>query len=160
MKRTRVQPVRRDRAAARGWMKRHGVQFVARHARHGHGRSRARTGRLRVRPARLDCDGRIETNVQLEDGDLVFLQNGSMTDASSSGSMTEPAPRPTKSDSRGWALWEKIARERPEFGKPSAFNASDRRNPIGCRSPSPAAIRASSTRWRRSPATRPAPAAS
>jgi oleate hydratase len=47
-----------------------------------------------------------------------------MTDASSLGSMTEPAPRPTKADSQGWALWETIAKGRPEFGNPSAFNAS------------------------------------
>ncbi|MEN3348066.1 MAG: oleate hydratase, partial [Bradyrhizobium sp.] len=80
-------------------------------------------GRLRVRQLVLDRDGRT-ANVQLEDSDLVFFQNGSMTDASSLGSMTEPAPRLTKSDSRGWVLWEKIAKGRPEFGKPSAFNAS------------------------------------
>ena len=56
--------------------------------------------------------------------DLVFFQNGSMTDASSLGSMTS-APRPlTKEDSRGWRLWEKIAEGRPEFGVPAAFNSS------------------------------------
>jgi oleate hydratase len=105
-----------------GWLKGQGVQFV---------RGTAVTdmaiesedGRLRVRQLVLDRDGRT-ANVQLEDGDLVFFQNGSMTDASSLGSMTEPAPRLTKSDSRGWVLWEKIAKGRPEFGKPSAFNAS------------------------------------
>ena len=43
---------------------------------------------LQVRELVLDRDGRKARNVQLEDGDLVFFQNGSMTDASSSGSMT------------------------------------------------------------------------
>jgi oleate hydratase len=47
-----------------------------------------------------------------------------MTDASSLGSMTEPAPHLTKADSQGWALWERIAKGRPEFGNPFAFNAS------------------------------------
>lgn len=56
--------------------------------------------------------------------DLVFLQNGSMTDASSTGTMDEPAPRLTKAHSGGWALWEKLAEGRPQFGNPAAFNSS------------------------------------
>jgi len=57
-------------------------------------------------------------------GDVVFFQNGSMTDASSLGSM-QRAPTPlTKVDSGGWALWEKLAKDRPEFGNPAAFNSS------------------------------------
>jgi len=56
--------------------------------------------------------------------DLVFFQNASMTDASSTGSMDAPAPRLTKDDSGGWALWEKIARGRPTFGNPAAFCSS------------------------------------
>lgn len=56
-------------------------------------------------------------------GDLVFFQNGSMTDSSSLGSQTR-APNPlTKSDSGGWTLWEKLAEGQPQFGKPSAFNS-------------------------------------
>jgi oleate hydratase len=62
--------------------------------------------------------------VAVNDGDLVFLQNGSMTDASSLGSMTSaPAPL-TKEDSGGWTLWEKLAEGHPEFGNPAAFNRS------------------------------------
>jgi myosin-crossreactive antigen len=30
----------------------------------------------------------------------------------------------TKSDSGGWALWEKLAKFDPEFGNPAAFNSS------------------------------------
>jgi oleate hydratase len=56
------------------------------------------------------------------DGDLVFLQNGSMTDASSLGSMTSAPKQLTKADSGGWTLWEKLAAGRPEFGNPAAFN--------------------------------------
>ncbi len=139
------------------WLKGRGVQFV---------RGTAVTdmaiesedGRLRVRQLVLDRDGRT-ANVQLEDGDLVFFQNGSMTDASSLGSMTEPAPRLTKSDSRGWACGRKSRRAvQNSASRPRSTRRS--RNPIGSHSLSPAAIRASSTRWRRSPATRPAPAVS
>ena len=56
--------------------------------------------------------------------DLVFFQNGSMTDASSFGSMTDAPEAHTKRQSHGWELWDRIAKERPEFGNPSAFNTS------------------------------------
>jgi oleate hydratase len=50
------------------------------------------------------------------------MQNGSMTDASSLGSMSEAPKRLTKADSGGWTLWETLAEGRPEFGNPAAFN--------------------------------------
>jgi oleate hydratase len=56
--------------------------------------------------------------------DLVFFQNGSMTDASSFGSMQSAPPRLDKRDSQGWVLWEKLAKGRPQFGNPAAFNSS------------------------------------
>ncbi|HWJ19556.1 MAG TPA: oleate hydratase [Geobacterales bacterium] len=64
------------------------------------------------------------TTVAVAEDDLVFLQNASMTDASSLGSMTTPPQQLTKTDSQGWALWEKLAKGRPEFGNPAAFNSS------------------------------------
>ena len=64
------------------------------------------------------------TTVAIAEDDLVFLQNASMTDASSLGSMTTPPQHLTKADSQGWALWEKLAKGRPEFGNPAAFNSS------------------------------------
>jgi len=61
--------------------------------------------------------------IEVRQGDLVFFQNGSMTDASSLGSMTS-APGPlSKIDSGGWKLWEKLALGRPEFGNPAVFNS-------------------------------------
>lgn len=104
------------------WLKRQGVQFV-RGTEVTDMAIENEDGRLRVRQLVLDRDGRI-ANVRLEDGDLVFFQNGSMTDASSLGTMTEPPPHLTKKDSQGWALWETIAQGRPEFGNPAAFNSS------------------------------------
>ncbi|MEC5162133.1 oleate hydratase [Janthinobacterium sp. CG_23.3] len=62
--------------------------------------------------------------VGVADGDLVFFQNGSMTDASTYGSMRDAPARHTKHDSGGWTLWEKLAAGRPEFGNPAAFNSS------------------------------------
>ena len=62
--------------------------------------------------------------ISIDDQDLVFFQNGSMTDASSFGSMTCAPSHRTKQDSGGWKLWEKLAIDRPEFGNPAAFNSS------------------------------------
>ena len=56
--------------------------------------------------------------------DVVFLQNASMTDASSLGSMTKAPAKLTKQDSGGWTLWEDLAKGRPQFGNPAAFNSS------------------------------------
>jgi oleate hydratase len=80
-------------------------------------------GRLSVKSLALDANGK-GSIVSLDEGDLVFFENGSMTDASSLGSMTSPPERLTKADSHGWDLWEKIAAGRPEFGNPAAFNSS------------------------------------
>jgi oleate hydratase len=67
-------------------------------------------------------DGRRET-ITVNDVDFVFVQNGSMTDASSIGSMTSPPAQLTKADSGGWTLREKLAEGRPQFGNPAAFNS-------------------------------------
>jgi oleate hydratase len=56
--------------------------------------------------------------------DLVFVQNASMTDASSLGSMRQAPPPLTKAESGGWELWEKLAKGHPDFGNPAAFNSS------------------------------------
>ncbi len=66
--------------------------------------------------------GTIEA-IKVNEGDLVFLQNASMTDSSSLGSMTSAPKRLTKSDSGGWTLWEKLVEGRPHFGNPAAFNS-------------------------------------
>jgi oleate hydratase len=73
----------------------------------------------------LHCtvDGRSETH-SLDDGDLVFLQNGSMTDASSLGSMTSAPAKLAKAHNGSWTLWEKLAEGRPSFGKPAVFNSN------------------------------------
>lgn len=60
--------------------------------------------------------------IVVKDYDFVFIQNGSMTDASSLGSMTSAPSQLTKVESGGWKLWEKLAEGRPEFGNPAVFN--------------------------------------
>jgi oleate hydratase len=73
----------------------------------------------------IDCHyhDRFE-RIEVQDRDIVILQNGSMTDASSVGSMQSAAPKLGKADSRSWALWEKLAAVNPDFGNPAAFNSS------------------------------------
>jgi oleate hydratase len=60
--------------------------------------------------------------LEVQAHDLVFLQNGSMTDASSLGSMTKAPEKLTRSSCDSWDLWERLAAENPDFGNPAAFN--------------------------------------
>ena len=80
-------------------------------------------GKVEVTGIHCHRDGS-EEHIPVANGDFVFFQNASMTDASSFGSMTSAPPHRSKKDSGGWALWEKLAAGRPEFGNPSAFNSS------------------------------------
>jgi len=78
-------------------------------------------GRFMVTGIRCLRQGRSE-RISVNDGDFVFVQNGSMTAASSLGSMTSAPRKLTGADSGGWTLWEKLAEGRPQFGNPAAFN--------------------------------------
>jgi oleate hydratase len=62
-----------------------------------------------------------EETVSLNEGDLVIFTNGSMTAASTFGSMSKPAPLNRGEPGGAWALWKKLAAGRPEFGRPEAF---------------------------------------
>lgn len=59
----------------------------------------------------------------IEACDFVFLQNGSMTDSSSIGSMTEAPVQRGKVSGGGWSLWEALAHGRAYFGDPAAFSS-------------------------------------
>ncbi|OBQ46641.1 oleate hydratase [Tamlana sp. s12] len=80
-------------------------------------------GKVTVTSLEIDADGNRQT-ISVDADDIVILQNGSMTDASSLGSMTSPPLLKTKEDSHGWKLWEKLANGRPDFGNPKPFNSS------------------------------------
>jgi oleate hydratase len=60
--------------------------------------------------------------ITVGDGDLVFMQNGSMTECSSLGSMKRAPKMLGKDDGSCWGLWERIAEGRPEFGNPRNFD--------------------------------------
>ncbi len=104
------------------WLEKQGVQFIQ-NTRVTDMEFVESDGKLSVRRLVLDQNAKSSV-VSVSDDDLVFFQNGSMTDASSFGSMTSPPRHLTKVGSQGWALWEKIAKNRPEFGNPAAFNSS------------------------------------
>jgi oleate hydratase len=55
--------------------------------------------------------------------DLVILQNGSMTDDSTLGSMTHAPEKHSATRSDGWHLWQDLAQGRPSFGNPRAFKS-------------------------------------
>ena len=110
------------------WLKQQGVQFD-----------------LGIRVTDVDFtvegDHRYATNIHCARGeqtdtialgksDLVFLTIGSMTAASSLGTMTEPARfaggatpgnRSELAAGGSWALWEKLAPKQPDFGHPEVF---------------------------------------
>ena len=54
--------------------------------------------------------------------DLVIVTLGSMTEASSLGSMDSAPVLKEKADGGAWTLWERLATGRPRFGRPSAFD--------------------------------------
>jgi oleate hydratase len=102
------------------WLKAQGVHLVT-DCRVSDLDHKTEDGKFVVTGIRCQRPGKSET-IAVNDGDFVFLQNGSMTDASSLGSMTNAPAKLTKADSGGWILWEKLADGRTEFGNPAAFN--------------------------------------
>ncbi|MFD8303652.1 oleate hydratase [Streptomyces sp. NPDC059690] len=65
--------------------------------------------------------GGVEEKIAVTPEDLVFVTNGSMTDASTLGTHTS-APPPAPGRSGSWLLWHRLARGREEFGNPAAFD--------------------------------------
>jgi oleate hydratase len=63
----------------------------------------------------------ISEEIRVNNADNVIVTLGSMTEASSLGSMDSAPVLNGKSDGGAWTLWEKIAAGRPEFGRPCTF---------------------------------------
>lgn len=68
----------------------------------------------------LDRAGHAD-EITVDSGDFVLVTLGSMTEASSLGTMDTAPTLKSKTDGGAWTLWEKIATRRPEFGCPSVF---------------------------------------
>lgn len=63
----------------------------------------------------------VEEYIILDDHSYVFLTLGSMTDNSSTGSMTSPPPPYSKNHGSSWKLWKTISAHYDDFGNPDAF---------------------------------------
>lgn len=72
----------------------------------------------------IECKAPEETRkYSISEDDVVILQNGSMTDNSTAGSMTSATAQYGNRHSDGWRLWQNLADGRPSFGNPEAFNS-------------------------------------
>ncbi|CAH0417791.1 oleate hydratase [Periweissella ghanensis] len=64
-----------------------------------------------------------EKTLDLTPDDLVFVTNGSITESTTHGSHHQPAiPNPDMGAS--WQLWQNLAQQSPEFGKPDVFSTN------------------------------------
>ncbi|MGN0262706.1 MAG: oleate hydratase [Eggerthellaceae bacterium] len=74
-----------------------------------------------VTALRMECNGK-ETCQPVGQNDMVFFTNGSMTQNSTRGSMTEAPIMNTDTRKRGcFTLWEKLAAKSDDFGHPERF---------------------------------------
>jgi oleate hydratase len=67
-------------------------------------------------------DGACLNEIAIEKQDRVIVTLGSMTEASSLGSMDSPPTLLGKPDGGSWALWERIAEDHARFGHPKNFD--------------------------------------
>ena len=75
-----------------------------------------------VRNISLEHEGK-EQHIAINEHDKVFVTLGSMTANCTTGSTTEPPDLSREEGASSWDLWEKIARNQPDFGKPSVFHS-------------------------------------
>lgn len=73
-----------------------------------------------VRAIRI-ADGAKTSEIRVDTDDYVLLTLGSMTEGSSLGSMDAAPDLLDATAGGGWALWEKLADGRPQFGRPAVF---------------------------------------
>lgn len=101
------------------WLEEHGVKFEFNTRVTDLAFSHA-AGGYNVESILCEQDGHINV-LKVGEQDNVLVTLGSMTDASSLGSMDSAPVLKGKSASNAWALWEKIALSQPLFGRPSNF---------------------------------------
>jgi oleate hydratase len=78
------------------------------------------SNRYRVAALQIRLKGE-ESEFALGADDLVIVTNGSMTDASTLGSMTAPALLNRGEPGSSWTLWKKLAAKQQGVGRPEAF---------------------------------------
>jgi myosin-crossreactive antigen len=98
------------------WLRERGVKFEN-ETRITDMAFRASSDRYRVATLKVLRKGE-ESEIALNENDLVIITNGSMTDASTLGSMTAPAVLDRGEPGSAWALWNRLAAGRQGFGRP------------------------------------------
>ncbi|CAL6048791.1 Myosin-cross-reactive_antigen [Hexamita inflata] len=78
------------------------------------------SGKLTAKKISYKKNGKMET-VTVGPSDIVFIQNGSMTDASSIGSWKKPAVQKGIEDATSFKVWEKLAARHEQMGNPKSF---------------------------------------
>lgn len=104
------------------WLKERGVRFVMGASVTGLDFKYGPNGKG-VERLRYLRDG-VPGEIAVGPNDLVFVTNGSMTAGSSLGSMTSSPGLQTNAEGGSWALWETLARDHSDFGRPSVFNSN------------------------------------
>jgi len=103
----------------RKWLEQHGVNFALN--TRVTDLTLGNTGQdYAVAGITCEHDGRVE-EIKVDEKDFVIVTLGSMTEASSLGSMDSAPVLEGKSDGDSWALWEKIAAGRSHLGCPAKF---------------------------------------
>ncbi|WP_413291390.1 oleate hydratase [Bdellovibrio sp. HCB337] len=102
------------------WLKNHGVHFVM--DTEVYDLSFQEQGKLKYVSHIHYRRGEDTNAITVEGDDLVFVTNGSMTAGSSLGSMKSAPLLKNKKEDGAWALWESIAVNRPELGRPENFD--------------------------------------
>ena len=83
------------------------------------------TGRMTVNRVKYERAG-ATTPVDIAPDDIVLVTTGSQAADLSAGTMDTPPPTPPH-PGRSWALWKKLAKERPgSFGNPEVFFGDDK----------------------------------
>ncbi len=101
------------------WLQQRGVRFSL-STRVTDLRFRDEKGGKAVSQIVYERDGQPGT-IEVDSNTLVLVTLGSMTEASSLGTM-DSAPAPGgKAQGGAWTLWEKLAAQNPEFGRPGVF---------------------------------------
>lgn len=103
----------------KAWLDERGVRYVL-NARVTDLFFEADGGLRRVKRILLDRGDKAE-EIVVEADDFVIVTLGWMTEASSLGTTIAAPVLNSKREGGAWTLWEKIAKDRPEFGKPAIF---------------------------------------
>lgn len=101
------------------WLDERGVKFELNTRVTGLGLDR-QDGKSTVESIAYDRDG-AAGEIVVRPGDYVLVTLGSMTEASSLGTMDTAPAMGRKQDGGAWTLWKTLAKNRPEFGRPSVF---------------------------------------